>query len=174
MATKKISLEAGAWGPSNDATNFASAQLQVKQSSATVPSPRWLEWLFDATTDEFIVTQFVLPSTYVDSPSLDVFYKLATTPAAATTMAWEVRIFANTPGSDTADMDADSLEAVNPATGTTSTANGFLSVISVPLTNANSMAAGDIIVMSLNRDVSVDDTSGDVEFVGAHLKFSDA
>src|SRR3990167_5274194 len=137
-------LPAGAWYPSNDATNFASAQIQVKQSSTAVPSPRWLEWLFDATTDEFIACAFIMPNNYVGSPVLKVYYKC--TSATSGTAAFEAQIAAITDG-DATDMDADALATVNAGSATVPATAGYIDVISITMTNADSVAAGDHVIL---------------------------
>lgn len=171
MPTHSMPLPAGAWQPTADPTNFATAALQVKQSSGTVPSPRWLEWLFDASTDEFIVIGFVVPDNYVSSPVLNVYYKAAS--GTSGTAAFQARVQCVSDG-DAQDVDADSFDTANQGTATVPGTAGYLDVISITLTNADSMAAGDWCVIALNRDVSADGVSGDLEVIGCDFQYDDA
>lgn len=171
MATREILLPPAAWYPSSDIASFASAQLQVKQSSTSVPSPRWLEWLFDANTDEFVLTSFVMPANYVGSPVLKVYYKC--TNATSGTAAFEAQMSAVSDG-DAADVDADALAAVNAGSATVPGTTGYPDVISITMTNADSVAAGDHVVVSLNRDISADSVANDLEVFNAVLQYADA
>jgi hypothetical protein len=157
--------------PTSDVASWASAQIQVKQSSSGVPSPRWLEWLFDDTTDEHIVIGFVLPQNYVGTPVLKVYYKCAS--ATSGTAAFEARVQAVTPG-DAVDMDADAFDTVNAGTDTVPGTAGYLDVVSITLTNADSMAAGDKVCFALNRDVSADSVTGDIEVTDCDFQYADA
>jgi len=171
MAVINVSWPADTWHPTADVSGFASAQRQVKQSSISVPSPRFIEWLFDDSTDEFIVRSFLVPTNYVGTPILKVFYKC--TSATSGTAAWEVRLHAVT-DADATDIDADSYATVNAGTGTVAGTAGHLDVISVTLTNADGIAANDFATFALNRDVSADSVSGDLEFIGAQFSYADA
>ena len=170
MATRSIPLPAAAWLPTSDVASWASAQLQVKQSSGAVPSPRWLEWLFDDTTDEHIVLSFVMPQNYVSAPVLQVYYKA--TSATSGTAAFEGRMSAVTDG-DAQDMDADTFATVNTGSATVPATAGYLDVIAITLTNADSVAAGDHVILCLNRDVSADSVTGDLEVVSCDFRYSD-
>ena len=174
MATITMPLPGAAWQSTSDVTNWASAQAQVKQSSGTVPSPRWIEWLFDAGTDEFVVVSFVVPGNYVSTPTLDILYK--STADTAGTIGFEARIAAVTPA-DATDLDAMAFDtaAINAATGIVPATAGHIASITITLTNNDSMAAGDFVVFALNRNVSADTSaqiSADVEFVAADFQYS--
>ena len=170
MATRVISLPASVWMPTSDVASWASAQLQVKQSSSGVPSPRWLEWLFDDTTDEHIVVHFVVPNDYAGSPVLKIYYKA--TSATTGTAAFEARVAALSDG-DSADMDADSFAAVNAGSATVPGTAGYIDIISITISNADSMVAGDHLIIALNRDVSADSVTGDLEVFACDFQYSD-
>jgi hypothetical protein len=169
--TGSIPLPAGSWLPTSDVASWASAQLQVKQSSAGVPSPRWLEWLFDDTTDEHVVIHFTVPADYSSAPVLRVKYKC--TSATSGTVAFEARVCALSPD-DAADADADAYDTVNSATETVPGTAGYESIIDITLTNADSLAAGDEVNIALNRDVSADSVTGDIEVRGAQFRYTRA
>ncbi|KKN22101.1 hypothetical protein LCGC14_0918780 [marine sediment metagenome] len=165
------SLPASAWQSTSDVANWASAQAQVKQSSDTVPSPRWIEWLFDASTDEFIVIDFFVPDNYGSAPVLKVRYKCLS--ATSGTAAFQARLACIT-DADAADMDAKAFDTVNAGTATVPGTAGYVDEISITLTNADSMAADDHCIMALNRDVSADSVAADIEFVGAKFEYTSA
>ena len=167
-----IPLPAGSWLATSDAASWASAQLQVKQSSTGVPSPRWLEWLFDDTTDEHVVIHFTVPADYSSAPVLRVKYKC--TSAVAGDVAFEARVCAYSPD-DAGDVDADAYDTVNSATETVpDTTAGRESILDITLTNADSLAAGDEVNIALNRDVSADSVVGDIEVRGAQFRYTRA
>ena len=169
MATISMPLPASAWMSTSDVSSWASAQAQVKQSSASVPSPRWIEWLFDASTDEFIVIAFIIPNNYVSTPVCDIYYKC--TSDTSGTAAFEVRVQAVT-DADAQDVDADAFATVNAGTGAIPATAGRLDVISISLSNFDSGASGDFITIAINRNISADDVTGDLEFVGANFLYN--
>lgn len=170
-SNKSRSLDASVWTASSDAASFNSAQMQVKQSSAAVPSSRWIEWLFDAATDEHIVCSFTMPQDYVSAPVLKVQFKM--TSATSGSVVWVCQVMAVTPG-DATDLDAEVFAAANSVTEAVPATAGYLDEASITLTNADSVAAGDRVTLLLFRDANnaADDAAGDAEFVGADLRYS--
>lgn len=171
MATHFLSLPVFVWHPTSDIASWQTGERQVKQSTASVPSPRWIEWLFDADTDEFIVTSFIVPNNYVGTPVLRIFYKCTT--ATSGTAAFEVRVQAVSPG-DATDVDADAYDTVNTGTDVVPGTVGYLDIVNVTLSNADSMAAGDLVTMGVNRDISADSVAQDIEVVGFAFVYNDA
>lgn len=169
MATLSILLPGAAWMSTSDISNWASAQAQVKQSSASVPSPRWVEWLFDADTDEHIVTALIMPNNYSSAPVLKLYYKC--TSATSGTVSFTCQVHAVT-DADSQDVDADAFASANNATATVPGTAGHLDVLSITLTNADSVAAGDFVTLVIFRDISGDSVSADVEFLGADFQYS--
>jgi alanine racemase len=47
-----------------------------------------------------------------------------------------------------------------------------MDVCSITLTNADSVAAGDHVVLGLNRDISADGVAGDIEVVGCDFQYT--
>ena len=170
MATIDMMLPGSAWMSSSDVSGFASAQVQVKQSSGIVPSPRWIEWLFDASTDEHLVTALIVPSNYLDTPVLEVYCKCASATSGIFSMTCQVHAISD---GDAVDMDADSFAAANNVTETVPGTAGHINVLSIPLTNDDSMAAGDFVTLLIFRDVSGDGVSADIEFIGARFLYND-
>jgi len=170
MATAYIPLPPAAWYPPDNSAGSAAAELAMAiTSDATDPQARWLQWLFDADTDEHIYTQFIMPGNYASAPMLKVYYKCAS--ATSGDAVFEGRLMAVT-DADAVDMDADTFATTNAGTATVPGTAGYMDVLTITLTNADSVAAGDHVVLGLNRDVSADGVAGDIEFVGADFQYT--
>jgi hypothetical protein len=169
----RLSLPPSAGFPPDDSSGSAAAQIQMKLTTdATDPQVRWPELLFDATTEEHWYWSFAMPSNYGSAPIVDVYYKA--TSAVAGTAAFNAKLMAVTPG-DAADVDADEFAAEQTAGSETVPGTaGFLSKISIPLTNADSVAANDLVVLAVFRDVSVDGVAGDLEVPMVVLRYTGA
>lgn len=129
--------------------------------------------LFDDTTDESCTWQFRMPVNYASGLTAKLQFSCASTQTGELTAAFEVAVMAVTPD-DAADIVTDSYDTVNA--GTKALANnqttGYLKELSIALTNADSLAAGDYIKIKLNRDVSADDVVGDLEVVAFSLEYT--
>jgi hypothetical protein len=75
---------------------------------------------------------------------------------------------------DAADADADAYAAVNAATETVPGTAGYEDSIDIALTNDDSLAAGDEFNIALNRDVSADSVTGDIEVRSCEFRYADA
>ena len=156
--------------PDGSADNVA-AQIQMRTSSAGTPKPRWIEALFDDTTDEHVFWSFVIPSQYQSTPVLKVYYKALS--ATSGTAAFGGLIAAVSDG-DAIDVDANEFDAVNAGSATVPGTAGYMDVISITLSNDDSMVAGDHVIFGLLRDVSEDSVTGDLEVVNVEFTFSNA
>ncbi len=128
--------------------------------------------LFDDTTDESCRWQFRMPANYASGLTAKIQFSLAATAAGIDTVAFQVGVMAVTDG-DAADIVTDSFDTTNDATlalENNQTA-GYLREISITLTNADSLAAGDYVKIQINRDVSADDVVGDLEVVAVSIEF---
>lgn len=121
-------------------------------------------WTFDGGADEEAVKSapVEMPSQYTGSGLTAKVHGASqnTTQAAV----WDVRLEAVTPGTDTIDLsDTESFDGANTGTmdfaGTTA---GDPQVVSVTLTNADSVAAGDLVRVLVRRATqdAADDASG--------------
>lgn len=74
---------------------------------------------------------------------------------------------------DAQDVDADEFAATNASAATTVPGTaGYMDVLSITLTNADSVAAGDHVILELNRDISADGVAGDIEVVNCELRYT--
>lgn len=161
----------GAMLPDGSASNAAPAIQRVK-SSASAPSPHFLQLAFDASTDEMCYWSFRMPADYASGPVLKVQYKMAS--ATSGNVIISGRLAAVSDG-DSTDVDAKALGTDNTssATAVPGTA-GYLDEISLTLTNADSVAAGDYVIVRLARDAdnASDTATGDMEVVAVSLEYT--
>lgn len=169
MATRSLTLPISACTLTNDAASNAAAQLQLKTSSGGTLHPAWIEALFDASTDEHIMWTFVMPVGYLSAPVLKVHYKCVS--ATSGTAAFAAAIMAVT-DADSQDVDADAFDSTNAGSATVPGTAGHLDVISITMSNADSVAAGDTVCLVLLRDVSEDSVTGDIEVINVELQYT--
>lgn len=171
MATGTIILTPGsAILPDGAASNAAPAIQRVK-SSASAPGAYFLQLAFDASTEEWCTWQFRMPADYASAPVAVVQWKA--TSATSGGVVWDVRVSATTTG-DSQDVDAQDFASANTATGTAPGTAGYLLDTSVTLTNADSVAAGDFVVVRLARAAAdgSDTATGDAECVGMAITYT--
>lgn len=178
MATGYIILPIGnATLPDASANNAGPAIQRAKSSdtaSSTNTPPYFLQAAFDASADESMSWSFFMPGDYASGPILDVLYKMAS--ATSGSVRFEGRVAAITDG-DTTDGDAKAYATTNSAGDTVpATTAGKVGGFSITLTNADSLAAGDFVIVQLRRDADgttgTDDATGDCEVVGVRLSYT--
>lgn len=174
MATGTILLPVlAAVLPDGSASNAAPAVV-VQKGSASAPTPYLAKLLFDASTVEQCMWSFRMPADYASAPVLKVQYAMAS--ATANEVVLEARLAAVTDG-DSQDVDAKAFGSANTsATTTVPGTAGHLDEISITLTNADSLAAGDFAVVYLQRDAdnAADDATGDMEVLAVSLQYTTA
>jgi len=168
-----IHLPAAAWQPTGNPSSFASAQLAVYQSTAGVPSPRYNEWLFDATTAEYIVTTFRVPPNYTGASAPTLTLQYYSTAAVASGTAWGVRVGGLPTSGDFAAWAFGATAALS--TNTVPSSAFDLGVATITLTEGSSLfAAGNFVCLALFRNAAVagDAADGDMHVVSAELAYS--
>ncbi len=171
MATGSLILQPGsAVLPDGSASNAAPAMARTK-SSATAPGVYFLKLLFDATTEEWCCWQFRMPADYASGLTAKVQYAMAS--ATSGGVAWDVRVSATSDG-DSVDVDAQDFASANVGTATVPGTAGYLDEVSVTLTNADSVAAGDFVVIRVARAVAdaADTATGDAELLAVALEYT--
>lgn len=171
MATGTVVLNPGAAiFPDGTASNLAPQLARVK-SSAGAPMPYFYQLNFDAAQREQATWQFVMPPNYLSAPILKVQYKM--TSAVAGAVAIDGRLAAVTPG-DATDVDAKAFAAANTTTDTVPGTAGYMKEISLTMTNADSLAAGDFVVVYFARDGAAggDTAVGDMEVLSVYLSYT--
>lgn len=152
-------------------TNNAAPRLQRVKSSAAAPAPHFVEAAFDAATDQHLSWVLQLPGNYNGSPVLRLHWKAN---ATSGNVVWGCRIAATTP----ADADTPNEHAFGTAntatTGVNTTEARRLVETAITLSNVDSMAAGDTIIVQAYRDADngSDTCTVDAELVSATLEFA--
>lgn len=147
MATGSILLPISGATPSDGSTNDAFPEVIRLSSSATAPSPHFVEARFDSATDEHIQWTFRMPQDYASAPVAKLLWYTAATSGNA---VWGCRVSAVTPATE-----STIAQAFDTANTTTTAAGGtanYLVETSITLTNADSLAANDMVVVQLYRD----------------------
>jgi hypothetical protein len=152
-------------------TNNAAPAMQRVKSSATAPGIYALQLAFDASTEEWVTWSFRMPDDYASGPVLKVLWKA--TSATSGGVVWDGRVSATSSG-DSQDVDAQDFDSANTATGTAPGTAGYLLETSITLTNADSVAAGDFVVIRLARAAAngSDTATGDAEMMMAALSYT--
>jgi hypothetical protein len=147
--------------------------MQRVKSSATAPGIYAIQLAFDATTEEWVTWSFRMPDDYASAPALKVQWKAAS--ATSGGVVWDARVSATSSG-DSQDVDAQDFDSANTATGTAPGTAGFLLETSITLTNADSVAAGDFVVVRLARAAAngSDTATGDAECAMVALTYTTA
>ena len=127
--------------------------------------------LFDATTDECAMFQYVLPDYWAAHSELKIFYTM--TSATANEVDFEAAVMCVTP-TDAADVGTAGFANVATASDTVPGTVGYLDSVSVTITD-DSCAGGDIMFVVISKDANdatLDDATGDTEVVGVVYEFT--
>lgn len=159
---------------------MATGTIPLPMSGATPdstnpPAPAWtsadrIYWLFDDGTDELLVWTFRMPENYSSSPVAKIQYSMASATTNEVVLAVEIMAV-----SDGEDVDTDSFDTANASSATTVPGTaGLVDEISITLTNADSVAAGDYVAVRISRDANNagDDATGDLEMWAASIEYT--
>ncbi len=158
MATRFVGLPESAHFP---ASNFPNLTLVNRRPALG----------FDATTSETAYWTFVAPQGWTGTVTAVISYMMAS--ATSGGIAFDVALEAVTSG-DAVDLDAaTSFDTVN--TGSDSAVPGtagYMEQLSITLTNADSVAAGDLVRVSAARAVAnaADTATGDCYLLALELR----
>ena len=126
---------------------------------------------YDATTSETAYWTFVAPQGLTGTITAVIYYAMA----SATTggVAFDVALEAITTG-DATDLDATtSFDTVNGGSDSTVPGTaGYMEQLTITLTNADSMAAADLVRVSVARDVAdaADTATGDCYLLAIEIR----
>lgn len=125
---------------------------------------------FDAAADESAYWTGVAPQGLSGTITVVVHYCMAS--AVTGSVYFQAQIEAITPG-DAVDLDAgNSFDSANSGNGAVPGTAGYEQAISITMTNADSIAAGDLFRLALNRDAdnASDTAAGDCYVLGVELR----
>ena len=127
---------------------------------------------FDDSTDEILVSSpFVWPEAYTGSGTLKATISYIMTSATSGDVIWTVAVEAVT-AADAVDLDsASDFDTANSVTDTVPGTQGYLAQATVTLTNADSVASGDMVRIKLTRDADngSDTATGDARLLGVKI-----
>lgn len=129
--------------------------------------------LFNDTTDEICMWTFRAPTNYASAPVLKLTYKMDSATTGAVNAGCEVRATAD--GEDPASSAYDTIN-YSGTTTVPGTAE-LLDSLSITLTNADAMAAGELVTLKTRRDAdgtsgNLDDATGDMKLVAASFEYT--
>jgi len=158
MATRFVGLPHGAEFPSS---NFPQL-TQINQRPVLA---------FDAATDETAYWTDVAPQGLTGTITLLIYYVMAS--ATSGNVIFQAQLEAVTDG-DATDLDATTSFDTANSSATTAVPGtaGYIDVVSITMTNADSLAAGDYYRISVNRDANnaSDTASGDAYVLAIELR----
>ena len=128
---------------------------------------------FDASTDETCYWTGIAPQGLTGTITVVITYLMASATSGA--VGLQAQLEAITDG-DATDLDATtSFDSVNNSSSTTVPGTaGYIDQISITMTNADSLAAGDLFRLSINRDADgsaiTDSATGDLGILAVELR----
>lgn len=127
---------------------------------------------FDATTDETCYWTGIAPQDLSGAITVVITYRM--TSATTGACRWQSALEAISDG-DAVDTDStSSFDTANSNGATVPGTAGYIDQISITMTNADSIAAGDYFRLSVNRDADgtsgTDDATGDAEILAVELR----
>ena len=153
-----------AMGANVPLTGGTAALEYVESTDSGTWKPAFMQLRFDDTTSEARMWQFQIPYT-VTAPVLKIGYRMA---GANTSKSVKFDAYLACVSDGDASVNAKAFATVNSATVTCPDAANTFDVATITLTNANSIAEGDLVTVLLARDTGVaSDATGDaiVNFV---------
>lgn len=128
----------------------------------------------DDTTDELSRWSFIAPQQLSGTLTAIITYRMAS--ATANSVRFEAQLEAITDGDATDTDAASSFDTSNSAGATVPGTAGHIDQVSITLTNADSIAAGDYCRLSINRDADgttgTDNASGDAHILAVELRMA--
>jgi len=130
-------------------------------------------WRFPGDFQRTLIFQFTVPDDYTDTPVLRLLYD-----CVGDDLTGDVRVTVDVlANSDSEDMEAAEYDTTNVATDTVETAEGKTNLLEVSLSNADSAAAKDAVLVKLTRTPGHNDDTiagTDVRVFEVDFVFNDA
>lgn len=145
-----------------------SAKLYSSTSAARIDAgtATW-RLLFSSTTQQYGIWQFVLPFDYSGSPACQLIFSSASSLSVAKSVSWVVDQWGL--GNSQNSIYIDTFGGTNTTTVALSAgySAGLVQILTVPLANTNSLAAGNLIKLRVSS--SAGNVTGNQELVGLSL-----
>lgn len=173
MATAYLPLPASSFQPLDGSAGNEAPAADYVQSSGTAPAPRSLRWAFDDTANEHLCIVFRMPGNYASAPVLKIDWYAA---ATSGDVVWCAELSAISE-SDAATPENKTGDSINAVDDTVDGTTKELNQCSISISNADSVAAGDLVMLVLYRDAedasgNTDTLSGDAYLLGALLEYT--
>lgn len=145
------------------------AALGRHASSGTGLPEGWI-LSFDAAADEWCFFVFRVPDNYASGAVLKIQFTMVS--ATSGSVVWVAQVTCATDDAD--DMDVAAGDTENSATQAVANVAGEPKTASITLTNADSMAPGDLCIIRVSRDANhaSDDAAGDAELWVAQFEYT--
>lgn len=151
-------------------SDLTAAIYELQTSSASTPKPHFPQWAFSV--NDACLCSFRMPSDYSSAPVIKLLFKMVS--ATSGNIQFRIQIAAVT-SADSQDVDANAFATANDSGNISVPATaGHLKEISFTLTNLDSWAAGDFVVMLIQRVAATSEASGDAQLVAADLQYTAA
>jgi hypothetical protein len=147
-----------------------SAEFPSSNFPALILSNRRPVLAFDAATDETCYWTGVAPQGITGAVTVVVTYAMASATSGAVYFQGQLEAIT---AADATDTDATtSFDTANSGNGTVPATAGYIQQISITMTNADSIAAGDYYRLSVNRDANnaSDTATGDAYVLAVELR----
>lgn len=156
------------------ATRFVGTPLAAEFPSSNYPALTLINrrpaLAYDASTDETAYWTGIAPQGLTGAITAVITYIMAS--ATSGNIYWQAQLEAVTDG-DSTDLDATtSFDTANSGNGAVPGTAGYIDQISITMTNADSLAAGDYFRLSVNRDAdnASDTATGDAYLLAVELR----
>lgn len=129
--------------------------------------------LFDDTTAQSAQWQLQIPSNYGSGLQIKLLFTMESTQSGTNTVEFDISVMAVTPD-DSADIETDSFDTLNSGSEVLASDQtaGYLKELSLSLSNVDSLASGDLIILKIERDVTNDTATSDVRLAVAILEYT--
>ena len=126
---------------------------------------------FDGTTNEYAVFSDVMPQNY-DGGGVTVYIHYSMSSATSNDIDWDVAF--ERIGDQQLDIDSDDFAAVNSVDNTTVPGtSGLVDIVSIAFTDGadmDSVVAGELFRIKINRDAASDTATGDAELHAIEIR----
>lgn len=167
MATGRIIIPALAFVPLDGSAGNVPMALDMVQSSGGPPGPRFPRWGCDVVGPKLGCITFRMPADYASAPDFLFDWYTAETTGDVKWMAYLAAITEDDAGS----IAAKALDTVNNVIADVLANANRLAQDHVPLANANSVAAGDLVMLVFGRDGAADACEGTAYFLGGIFEY---
>jgi len=129
---------------------------------------------YDASTDEAAFWRFIAKNYASGNVSVEIQWYADT--ASSGNVVWEAQLAAITPDADSQDVETDGLATLNYVQDThLGTTGQRLHKCTITISNLDSLADGDNVVLRIARDANgtnaTDDMTGDAILVSVHVSY---